>query len=414
MSRWVLSSTEIDLIVHVVVHGPDGVELWGSPQAIDPDVLGSALWARNWEIAADDEAGPMPEYRFRPPGVRLTALEGLRLLAYYTYQSDDDDHRWRRGGLGAIVDSVTQGLISVLPGMAELPWSWSRSDLDARRVDPPESARPDPRIAELAQRYADAGIALKEWIGKPLPFHLGSDVPVVAWWSYHPPGHSRIPALSVFLADDDAAAELLVRMVRSQFTGVRADRTQGMLRRGREVVALDWVDASGTSRGDELWERVAALGTVDERWHSDDAPQYQSGGEVLARRVDVHPDRVSNNGGFLVARTRADLAALADEISDPEVRERILQVDAARQSVILLPTLPDVESVTAVRLDDHVLGTRGYETASTLSIHVHGARRQLMSVIAVDRLPRVPAQAAILEDGVPVIGHSVRGVRDRR
>jgi hypothetical protein len=123
MSRMVLSSIEIDLIVLVIVHGPHGVEGWHGPHTPDPDTLGSTLWARNWEASARAEDGPVPEYRFTPPGVRLTALEGLRLLTYYAYQSADDENRWRRGGLGAVVDGTMQSLITVLPGMAQLPWT---------------------------------------------------------------------------------------------------------------------------------------------------------------------------------------------------------------------------------------------------------------------------------------------------
>src|SRR4051794_5142928 len=145
MSRMVMSSIEIDLIVQVIVHGPYGVEGWHRPQAPDPDALGSMLWARNWEAAAGDEGGTVPEYRFTPPGVRLTALEGLRLLSYFAYQSADDENRWRRGGLGAVIDGTMQSLVSVLPGMTELPWTWSRSDLDARRIEPVGPTPRDPR-----------------------------------------------------------------------------------------------------------------------------------------------------------------------------------------------------------------------------------------------------------------------------
>jgi hypothetical protein len=41
-----------------------------------------------------------------------------------------------------------------------------------------------------------------------------------------------------------------------------------------------------------------------------------------------------------------------------------------------------------------------------------GARRRLMSVTAVDRLPQVPDQARTAEGGVPVVGNAVRAVRD--
>ena len=269
--------------------------------------------------------------------MRLTALEGLRLLGYYAYQTDNQDHRWRRGGLGAIVDATRDALISALPGMNDLPWVWSRADLDARRVEPAEAVAPDPRIAEFAQRYADAGIALKQWGPPVLPFRIGHDLPVLAAWSYHPPGYTGTPAIWVFLAGDDPTAELLVKMVRSRFEGIRANRAQGMIRRGHEVVAFDWLSWEGTYRGEDLWESVTAIAPVDERWHSSDPPEYEGRGEVLARRVEVHPDRLSNGGAFFVARTPKDLAALADEIADPDVRDRILRIDTRRQSVIALP-----------------------------------------------------------------------------
>lgn len=124
-------------------------------------------------------------------------------------------------------------------------------------------------------------------------------------------------------------------------------------------------------------------------------------------------DRLSGTGAYVVARTSKELEALADEIDDPEVRDRILRVDTRRQSVIALPLFPDIESVGAIRSDQIVAGP-GFQEQRTLRLDLGGARRRLMSVIAVDRLPRMPDRALVTEGGVPVVGSAVRGVRDKR
>ncbi len=56
----------------------------------------------NYAWAAWDEPSAPPAYAFTPLPVAVTAVEGLKQLDYFLYQSADDERQWRRDGIGEL------------------------------------------------------------------------------------------------------------------------------------------------------------------------------------------------------------------------------------------------------------------------------------------------------------------------
>lgn len=87
----------------------------------DPDATPGPI-ARYW-----DEA-----YRWTDPRVRPTAVEALKAIACFEYQSCEHDG-WHTGEARQFCEALRHAVIAHLPGFSEAPWDWKPSDLAARR-----------------------------------------------------------------------------------------------------------------------------------------------------------------------------------------------------------------------------------------------------------------------------------------
>lgn len=131
MSSLILDKMDVDVLVQLALHGPVEAPTW-SALTDDPDQLGTALWRQNYEAAGDpDEDPPPPEYHFQPMPFGITAVEGLKMCAFYGYQTGDDPEAWAQGPARPFLERLRSRLIHVLPGWDEAPWGWSPADITA-------------------------------------------------------------------------------------------------------------------------------------------------------------------------------------------------------------------------------------------------------------------------------------------
>lgn len=127
--------------------GPDGENERHELDYTTADSVGEMLISTNFEsicarypdVMEDPENTPGPiaryweaPYRWTDPRCRLTAVEALKAIACFEYQSCEHAG-WAGSEAKAFCDSLRQSVIHALPGMREAPWDWKPSDLAARR-----------------------------------------------------------------------------------------------------------------------------------------------------------------------------------------------------------------------------------------------------------------------------------------
>ncbi len=91
MSAILLSKLDIDVLVQLAWLGPARSKSWNA-LTDDADALGTMLWSRNHERAADTFDEPRPVYHFTPLPIAVTAIEGVKQCDYYAYQTADRRH----------------------------------------------------------------------------------------------------------------------------------------------------------------------------------------------------------------------------------------------------------------------------------------------------------------------------------
>jgi len=157
VSAFVVSTEHIDLLVWLAFTGPrrePGSSHWMEPSWMrqhhpTPDELGRLLLAENVasvshrypQDRADELPGPRPPYwlvseageggyRFRQQPYSLTAVEGLKAVACYAYQSCEHPE-WKESAAHAFCQALEKALIAALPGMDAAPWSWDAAEVAA-------------------------------------------------------------------------------------------------------------------------------------------------------------------------------------------------------------------------------------------------------------------------------------------
>jgi hypothetical protein len=213
MSAYVLTDFEINLLVHLAVHGPREAEGWRS-LTDQPAGIGAQLAARNAEAAGHPEDGPR-DYAFAPLNLDVSAVEGLKQIDHYVYQTADFEGRWRAGEEGQFLDTLRVALIAALPGWAEAPWSWSRQDVLSHVADPKEGDQPiDSRVQDLLDHFERADAVVEPLAGamedtrtavvqrstlvqEPLGPQPGP-VPLLTNWDTWLPVYAWVPGASQF------------------------------------------------------------------------------------------------------------------------------------------------------------------------------------------------------------------------
>lgn len=146
MSAFVLGKDHIDALVTLSAQGPReaGYHTWFPPRLIglDPrteyDAIGGLLIAENCKSVSyrydteTDLPGPIDEY-YRLPyrhrdTPRLSAVEALKLIACYEYQSCEHP-AWEVCDVKKWCDMLTAAVICCLPGYEKASWEWHRKDV---------------------------------------------------------------------------------------------------------------------------------------------------------------------------------------------------------------------------------------------------------------------------------------------
>lgn len=80
-------------------------------------------------MAARPDDGQVPDYRFEPLPITITAVKGVKHCDFYEYQTADDVGHWSRDGLGRLVDDLRAALVDAIPDYRAAPWGWSAQAL---------------------------------------------------------------------------------------------------------------------------------------------------------------------------------------------------------------------------------------------------------------------------------------------
>ncbi len=156
MSAYIVDQDHIDAMVALALDGPAGIVVspynaWLGPrwqaetpdgpirhyaENYDSDALGTMLIAECVASVAyryhsdDDLPGPVDRYyerpyRFAPPSPMPTAIEGLKLLDCYEYQSCEHPG-WATSEAASFCEALRRSLIHKLAGYDAAPWEWEQ------------------------------------------------------------------------------------------------------------------------------------------------------------------------------------------------------------------------------------------------------------------------------------------------
>lgn len=412
MSAYVLTDFEINLLVHLAVHGPREAEDWRH-LTDEPAEIGAQLAARNAEAAGRPGDGPR-DYAFAPLNLDVSAVEGLKQIGHYIYQTADPEDRWRADGVGRFLDTLRAALITALPGWAEAPWGWSRQDALSHEAAPKEGDPPiDSRVQDLLDRFERAGAVLVPFTGATV--EAVDPRSVLGQWLF-PKHYLGMPPLRVvLLSDEDIAAHHYLRL-RSDLDRINPLIHSGILRFGATVVRLEWsplVPQPPEGIGHEdLWALVERLGEPDERWTSLETPLFTGRGEVTARRVRT-PFTSHLDIGAVVAYDRPSLARLAETILDDDARVVVEAVDPRSQMVLLVHGIPELGDVTGVAMRQTVALSTWEPGKSEFKVElsVEPPTGGIASVVVVDRPPHVPTMLELRDPTSRPMGLIVRRPR---
>lgn len=408
MSAYVLTDFEINLLVHLALHGPREADSW-RPLTDRPAEIGSQLRARNVAAAGDPEDKPRA-YEYESLSLELSAVEGLKQVSHYLYQTADDEGAWRRGTVGRFIDSLQSALISALPGWAEAPWSWSVQDTLDHEPKPLSETEltVDPRVKALLDRFEQVGATLvpsPEWS----PVVGVSDARSVLGIWHYPEKYLGTPPLRVSLLSHEAIAAHHYLRLRSDFDRINPNLNVGLFRFGAAVVRIEWqkwmVQPPDGPREEELWALVDRLGEADERWTSHEPPLFTGAGEVLARRVrtaSTHPLSV----GVVVAHDRRTLGRLSPMILDESVRAEVESVDLGSRIVLLVNGVAELGELAQLTMREFVtMGTYDPERPSfKVELTLESPAAGVGSILVIDRPPHVPQMADVRWPGLPSMG----------
>jgi len=188
MSAFVVDREHIDLLVAVALQGPRGGEVrpdaaWHGPRWTDTDTdgmgwqeasghvlradfseghglkapwqLGRLLWLENvtsvaYRYQGDDNDGlPGPndftaldaaEYVWSRPAYTMTAVEALKALSCYEYQSCEHPG-WGKSEAYRFCEALRLALCNRLAGMDDAPWSWDADTIAEARLAQTVGAR---------------------------------------------------------------------------------------------------------------------------------------------------------------------------------------------------------------------------------------------------------------------------------
>jgi len=163
MSAFVVPKAHIDLLVDLGLRGPSGAQASGSWQVLywfaasptletaselrrsarpqDADRIGEMLMLENVKSVndryedSDDLPGPtdaywLQKFKHKPQQYQLTAVEGLKAINCYGYQSCEHEG-WEASEAYRYCQALRASLIHNLPGYDAATWKWSALAVEA-------------------------------------------------------------------------------------------------------------------------------------------------------------------------------------------------------------------------------------------------------------------------------------------
>lgn len=407
MSRMLLGKLDVDVIVQLAVLGPLEAESW-DPLVDDADAFGGELWALNWAAAAHgEEDGVVPPYAFAPLPVGVTAGEGLKQIAFFVYQSADDDDpesSWVQSRIRPRLNDMRRRLLDHVPDYRDAPWGWSAPEVVARssRGAPAPRSEPSPRLAEVLALWAAVGLPMDARFGGAVhPDAFDDPRRVLGGGAWFPPRTVGFAPVSMAVCADEDAARHAFLLVAERAT-YDADCH---VYRFADVVASMRFDAGPAALTRQLGEaidklsRPGRLGAPDQHWWSG-APRTEVGVEVVASGVRLDPATAGTHLAerVVVARTPAQQRALVALLADDDVRARAAAVSTKVHSLLLLRGVAELESATRATLRQEVVDRgAGPVMGQRLSLYTSGATSAYATLVTVGRLPEVP-QMVWIED----------------
>lgn len=448
-----MSKIDIDILVELLLYGPAGSSerWWGyhekhgptntAPPAGVGTALGRTLYLANAEQVLDPEYdepltadGPVLGYTFERVPFPVTAVEGLKLVGCYRYQTAGDD--WNRSEPARICRWLQANLIGRIPGYDDAPWGWD-TDAVNRRMDlvraSPTAHSGDPVPAGVeAQRVLDVfrahGVEVEPYTGREdddIPRDLryvpaGGPYGLTGHWAsgnYLNQGHVHVRQF----ADDAAAHDGF--LIRRRIFEHNTERPAPLFlyrvqRHGRIVADL----ARGAAERDDhvpsdmpLATRAqqeaafAALGEPDEAWSSEDPPIWtqRDSGTVLATRLALP----LGSGGTIVDFATDDeaLRRIAALVDDNATRDRILATDLEQRAVAMIVGVGHADAVTGSRMVE-IAAPPDEGPWHRWEFTVEGLRFAPAVVVAVDRPPHRPNEALLhFPESRTPISHGVNG-----
>jgi hypothetical protein len=436
VSAWLVSKIDIDILVSLALYGPvEATEPWWpfhekhGPTGTEPPVevstaLGGMLWRANADRALDpQEDDPLPEYTFERVRFPVTAVEGLKLVGCFGYQTAGDG--WPGSEPARFCQWLQGMLIPLLPGYAEAPWGWQASDVDVRLdqlraagvstgLDEPAPVPPD--ASRVLQVLRANRVEVEPAIGddEEIPPSVARDFQaepsrqIGHWLSGNYLNRRQV---QVRLFADEAAAHagyLARRALQEQVREWPFDQWLCRVQRhGRLVIELARPAAERarpvisdmhlTTRAEQE-TAFAQLGEPDQAWSTDNLPILAEGdgGRVLATCVALPPGYGS--AGVDVGADDTGLHRIAALVDDEDARQQILAVDVDRQYVLMIVGVCRVDGVTSTRMVE-LASPAGQAPRYRWEMTIDGLRRTPAVVIAVDKPPQWPTEAVVHHPG---------------
>ena len=278
MSSWLVSKLDIDVLVQLAWVGPLAATGW-RPMTRDPDGLGQALWQRNYESNAEEGDPPLPEYGFEPLPIEITAVEGLKHVGCYRYQTETLGRAHEGDDLATLVQELAVRLESELPGYSEAPWGWDDEGVHFRlgRGSPalPERLTPESEARSLAPFSAAGFEPLFEYPNSHAPVEDPGKIQVK--FIYPSPsalsGQVRPSyAASIYLcADEDGARTVFSQLVTGWDSETARARADGhVYRYGHTVLSTSDTQRATELRRGHLDTMAANLNQPDDHWSTRD------------------------------------------------------------------------------------------------------------------------------------------------
>lgn len=411
-----LSKLDIDVLVQVAVMGPLESDRW-RPLTDDPDGFGSDLQTLN--VAAlhePDDAGPPYQYRFEPLPIAITAIEGLKQIAFFIYNSavTDTDSRLavRTSQQLAVLRSELE---SLLAGYGDAPWGWSAEDISQRGSRPSLAANeePAPRVAHVFALWEQVGVQLEPIARGVVDRHLSDPRRWLGGGYASADDALGLSPMAMNVYADSATADLAFLIAVRNFKDPRYQhgrfaRRAHFYRFGDVVAEYVWNDQAidHVARFADAFDAMSSpdrLGAPDDHWWSGMPPDSAFHAEVFANQVRLDPDLVARSSSqyATVVRTPKERDLLLSRILDDDLKRRVADVSLRTHSLILFNGIAELDDINAATWHTEILDRVPIPAKGPLlEFHVGAMTERVFTLVITDHLPATPWEVAVERPGL--------------